>query len=479
MITNHPLAAPLGWAILHSLWQGAAAAMVMALVLAATRTPRIRYLAACAALLTMIAGFAVVFASHFAPAGPAIPIPVAETLARVTFRGDGALEPSWPSQVAPWLAPFWLAGAMFLQIRNAAGLLLAYRLRRFGVLAVAPEWQQRLGGLCRRMNIGKPVAMLESSLVDSPAVIGQWKPLILIPIGLLANMPAHQIEAILLHELAHIRRNDYLVNLCLRVIEGILFYHPATWWLSHIIRNEREHCCDDAAVASSGGSAYDYVSALTALEHHRRFAAGHPGLAATGGNLMTRIQRLLSAPKPAKISKKPSSVTATLLLAAGAITAYAWPQGQQVQTPWEKWLNEDVVYIIEAPERAAYQRLTTDDERKMFTEQFWLRRDPTPGTKKNERQEEHYRRIAYSNDRFKPKSTATLQGWKTDRGKMYIVFGPPDEIESHPSGKDGKPPYEQWRYRRIEGRGDNVIMSFIDVKRNGEYEMESDPRNKR
>jgi beta-lactamase regulating signal transducer with metallopeptidase domain len=366
-------------------------------LLAATRSPRVRYIAACAGLLAMIAGFAVVFASHLIPAGSAAPIPVTEALASVTFRGDGPLEPSWPSQVAPWLAPFWFAGALLLQIRNAAGLVIAHRLRRHGVRAVPPEWKQRLADLCRRMTVSKPVAMLESSLVNTPAVVGHLKPLILIPLGLLASLPVDQIEAILLHELAHIRRNDYLVNLCLRVIEGILFYHPATWWLSHLIRHEREHCCDDAAVALSGGNAYAYASALTALEQHRRFA-GNPGLAATGGNLMTRIQRLLGAPKPASTNAKPSSVAATLLLAACAITAYAWPQ-PQAQNPWEKWLAEDVVYIIEAPERAAYQRLASDDERKMFIEQFWLRRDPTPGTPKNERKDEHYRRIAYSNER--------------------------------------------------------------------------------
>jgi GWxTD domain-containing protein len=131
---------------------------------------------------------------------------------------------------------------------------------------------------------------------------------------------------------------------------------------------------------------------------------------------------------------------------------------------FNKWLNEDVVYIITPEGRAAARRLITDSQRGEFVEQFWLRRDPTPDTPENEYKEEHYRRIAYANEHF----ASRLPGWKTDRGRIYIVYGPPDEIAAHPGT------LEQWRYRSIEGLGDNVTFGFTE--RNGEYVLTSAPR---
>src|SRR5579863_5304807 len=132
---------------------------------------------------------------------------------------------------------------------------------------------------------------------------------------------------------------------------------------------------------------------------------------------------------------------------------------KELETPYKKWLNEEVVYIISDEERKAFNRLQTDEERQQFIEQFWLRRDPTPDTEENEFREEHYRRIAYANDQF----ASGIPGWKTDRGRTYIQYGPPDEIESHPSGgtyerpaeegggETSTFPFEQWRYRYLEG----------------------------
>ena len=137
---------------------------------------------------------------------------------------------------------------------------------------------------------------------------------------------------------------------------------------------------------------------------------------------------------------------------------------KELETPWKKWLNEDVTYIITDEERKAFKRLNTDEEREQFVEQFWLRRDPTPDTVENEYKEEHYRRIAYANEHY----ASGIPGWKTDRGRIYITFGPPDEIESHPSGgtyerpaaegggETSTYPFEDWRYRYIEGIGNDV-----------------------
>jgi GWxTD domain-containing protein len=154
----------------------------------------------------------------------------------------------------------------------------------------------------------------------------------------------------------------------------------------------------------------------------------------------------------------------------------------------KKWLEQDVLYIITDEEKAAFKRLTTDDERYQFIEQFWLRRDPSPDTVENEFRDEHYRRIAYANERF----ASGKPGWKTDRGRIYITWGPPDQIESHPSGgsylrppEEGGGttstfPFETWRYRYLEGPdlGNEVIIEFVDPTMSGEYRIAFDPAEK-
>jgi GWxTD domain-containing protein len=159
---------------------------------------------------------------------------------------------------------------------------------------------------------------------------------------------------------------------------------------------------------------------------------------------------------------------------------------QELSRPYKKWLDEDVVYIITDEERAAFKQLSNDEERDNFIEAFWQRRDPTPDTEENEYKEEHYQRIAYANEHF----AAGVPGWKTDRGRIYIVFGKPDEIESHPSGgtyerpmeegggETSTFPFEQWRYRYIEGIGQEVIIEFVDTCMCGEYHMTMDRSEK-
>jgi len=159
---------------------------------------------------------------------------------------------------------------------------------------------------------------------------------------------------------------------------------------------------------------------------------------------------------------------------------------QELSKPYKKWLDEDVVYIITDEERAAFRQLSNDEERDNFIEAFWQRRDPTPDTEENEYKEEHYQRIAYANEHF----AAGVPGWKTDRGRIYIVFGKPDEIDSHPSGgtyerpmeegggETSTFPFEDWRYRYIEGIGQEVIVEFVETCMCGEYHMTMDRSEK-
>ena len=159
---------------------------------------------------------------------------------------------------------------------------------------------------------------------------------------------------------------------------------------------------------------------------------------------------------------------------------------QELSKPYKKWLDEDVAYIITDEERAAFKQLSNDEERDNFIEAFWQRRDPTPDTEENEFKEEHYQRIAYANEHF----AAGVPGWRTDRGRIYIVFGKPDEIDSHPSGgsyqrpmeegggETSTFPFEDWRYRYIEGIGQEVIIEFVDNCMCGEYHMTMDRSEK-
>src|SRR6202521_5221619 len=146
----------------------------------------------------------------------------------------------------------------------------------------------------------------------------------------------------------------------------------------------------------------------------------------------------------------------------------------ELSKTYKKWLNEDVVWIISDEERAAFKQLSNDEERDNFIEAFWQRRDPTPDTEENEYKEEHYRRIAYANEHF----AAGIPGWKSDRGRMYIMYGPADEVDSHPSGGSYERPFEDWRYRYLEGIGQEVIIEFVDSCMCGDYHMTIDRSEK-
>ena len=195
---------------------------------------------------------------------------------------------------------------------------------------------------------------------------------------------------------------------------------------------------------------------------------------------MKRIRRLLYPQSPngvwtplfaAVILMSIAALTLAAMQAAPAQQSAdaAQKQTERAVTPYVKWLNEDVVYIIDDKERAAFEKVTTDEERNKFIEQFWLRRE-MPGTSPEKVKQEHYRRIAYANEHFR--TTSGRPGWETDRGHMYIVYGPPDEIESHPSGETRTPhPFEDWKYYHVEGIGDNLFVKFVDRTRTGDFRV--------
>ena len=513
-----PVVRALAWALVHFLWQGALIALVPALGLWFCGSARTRYLLAGGALVAMVLAFAItlaicwpahvsahggtaqVGAVYLAPLGPA----------------EGTFIVPRPSSPPGWFVPVWMGGVSLFYLYSLAGWLAATRMKTRGTFAPPAEWQERLKRLADMLGLRRGITLLESCLTDIPVVIGYFRPVILLPVGLLTGLGTAQVEAILIHELAHIRRYDYLVNVMQSLVEGLLFYHPAVWWVSSVMRSEREHCCDDVVVAMQG-DARGYAVTLARLELNRG-AAREPVLAANGGNLMKRIHRLMQQPEGPRVATPLVSLAA--LLATATLAFAAWqtqtpptppsqrqliaqvpqtsplaPRQQRAQekvprpeldTAYRKWLNEDVAYIITDAERTSFKQLTTDAEREQFIRQFWLNRDPTPGTIENEFKEEHYRRIAYANAQY----ASSFPGWKTDRGRIYITYGPPDEIDDHSSGgaytlprEEGGAtittyPFQQWRYKYIEGMGSNVIMEFVDKARTGEFHLTLDPKEK-
>lgn len=493
--------------LLHSLWEGGIVAIALAVLLSFLHSSRMRYICACLALL-VVAGASIGTFLYFtsevesgfrSPIGP-IPQPA---LNPGQFAGTSSS--LGLKDVLPWLSPLWLIGLLIFSFKNIGCWITAERMRRRGVCLAPEVWQSRLNAIRNTLGISSPVALLESCLVHVPVVIGYARPVILVPVGILAGLPVAQMEMILMHELQHIRRYDYVVNVIQTCVEGVLFYNPTVWWISRIIRTERELCCDDLVVAATK-DAHGYARALTTLEETRRNFT-EMAIASNGGNLMKRIHRLLHRPSPG-IAVLPLFsagllvvVTAVMLgspalppgspeppfRTAVAIRALAPPSApvpfsptpssqspgpqQTVSTALMRWLDEDVAYIISNEERYAFVQLPTNEEREHFVEQFWQRRDPSPGTPDNEFRNEHYRRIVYANQHF---SATGKAGWITDRGRIYIIWGEPQELESHgSSGVNG--PFELWLYSHIDGIGDNVLAKFVDTTGSGDYRLAGNP----
>ncbi len=299
----------IGVTLLHFIWQGLLIALGLAVLLrlSAKGAANGRYTLSCFALLFLFISPVFTFAwitntnsvshSEQPPTLNSLNNSVSEHVP--TFVAGGPQPEliesttSIPSEtIIHWLVFAWLAGVMILSIRLAGSWLYAQSLKRSSV-GIAPEpWRRRLEQMAGEMSILRPVWLLRSHRVISPKVIGWLRPVILVPASLFAQITSEQLEAILLHELAHVRRHDYLVNLIQSAVETILFYHPAVWWVSARIRQERENCCDDQAVDQCGDAKL-FSRALFELESWRSEELGF-ALGADDGDLMGRIRRLIS-----------------------------------------------------------------------------------------------------------------------------------------------------------------------------------------
>lgn len=307
----------IGWTLIHFLWQGLLLGCATAALLALLRNqrPEYRYAAACVALLACAAwpaaglylrltggsdgGQSVVFS------GP---------LLAAAADDAGLLDLQGPLR---WIVTVWAACAALMAARMALGLLWIERAAR-RPQARHPAWEERLRAMAARFGITRTVRLRVAAALSSPVTAGWWRPVVLVPAALIAGMPPDLLEALLAHELAHIRHHDYLINLLQNVIEALLFYHPAVWWISNRIRAEREQMADDFA-ASQLGEPRRLALALSELEK-LQFSTHHLAQAANGGDLMVRIKRLVR-PAPQTLNWK--AAIPVLGLAAACLSIYA------------------------------------------------------------------------------------------------------------------------------------------------------------
>jgi uncharacterized protein (TIGR03435 family) len=319
-----------GWALVHFVWQGAGVALLAALLLRMCRhrSASVRYLIACGAMVAMLVSVAITGVLTQGPGPISDPemrtvqkqlVGTSDVLLPITIDdGPTASVRSAAVRVEaflPWIVSAWLAGVLLLLARVAAGWWRVRRLHQTALKAIRSTWQHAADRIAGRLGLARVIRVVELSAVDVPFVVGCLRPIVVLPIAALSQLNAAQVEAILAHELAHVRRHDYLVNLMQTVAETLLFYHPAVWWLSARIRDEREHCCDDVAVAVCGDAA-GYAAALTELEAWRN---GELSLAAaaTGGSLLNRVRRILHV----EISDDSRTSAVTVGLAALAVAA--------------------------------------------------------------------------------------------------------------------------------------------------------------
>jgi beta-lactamase regulating signal transducer with metallopeptidase domain/peptidoglycan/xylan/chitin deacetylase (PgdA/CDA1 family) len=357
-IFMQPMVQALGWALVHFIWQGAGLALITASALMLMRNfgAHTRYVVATACLSLMLAapvitlsriysnlpsdayeqGQSAALSAEGDRAGTKATMPGASRVSQTFDAGAAARPASFASfdnlsesRFAPFarlLALFWLCGAIFFSVRLLSGWIVTERLRRHGTGRVSEACEEMFARLSLSLKVSRPVRLYKSMLVEVPTVIGWLRPVILVPVSAFTGLSREQLEALLAHELAHVRRYDYLVNLVQAVAETLLFYHPAVWWVSKQIRVEREHACDDLAVEACG-DALVYARALAELESLRVDDEHTLALAATGGSgsLINRIRRLIST--PAREGQRHPARLAALLLFVGLSGALFAAQG--------------------------------------------------------------------------------------------------------------------------------------------------------
>ncbi len=374
----------LGWTLLHTLWQGALIFGILkfALSFISTRKSSLRYVINCFALLLIISSSIITFfylKNSFTPNTSAsfnIDLAGLPSTTGISFTNDTGFWSIISNTINTnmiWIITIWLLGVLVFSTRFIFGLIYIQRLKK-NVIQVGAEWERKVEGMAMKMGITRWVKLAESVHINKPIVLGYAKPVILLSIGLLSGLPLVQIETILVHELSHIKRHDFLINLLQSVIEVVLFFNPFVWIISESIRKEREHCCDDQVV-HQGSSRVEYVKALAQLEEVNQQSAPTLalGLNKNKFQVFNRIKRIMETSANQNQSKAKPFILVTLIV-VGLVSASWLTIGYDKETVAEKVTQpspvvaDTIIHEDESnnkkPKKATYSRqvITTYDE---------------------------------------------------------------------------------------------------------------------
>ncbi|MBN8855076.1 MAG: hypothetical protein BGO55_25295 [Sphingobacteriales bacterium 50-39] len=311
------------WTLVHSLWQGLFFALITGGVMVLTRQASavMRYNIICILFFLFLAVCAGTFLYELTSASPGngTVIAAADGAGRMTAWIDALGR--YCSEHAVLIVWGWLFIFTIKSLHMIGGYLYSQRVRHYGISAAPGDWQERVDRLCRQMGIRQAVRLVESQIVKMPLVIGHLRPMILMPLGLITGLPEEEIEAVILHELAHIRRNDYIVNFIQNVAVNFFFFNPGLLWMSSLLREEREHCCDDIAIARTHDRAGFIRALISFKEHDLRLAGVANAFPGKRNQLVKRAMRIAQSTNKTldpieKIFLGISFILITLLVAA-------------------------------------------------------------------------------------------------------------------------------------------------------------------
>lgn len=355
----------LGWTLLHSLWQSLIILLIVVVTLRMVHSQysRLRYTIMCAGFFLFVASASTTFlylGTHYMPAADSSDAVTVQniyvsTSAEASHSAVGFLTSVdvVVEKYMPAVVGLWAIGFVFFAIRLSAGFLYTCKIRSTGV-PVRGRWEEFIASAASKLGIEKFILLAESATITGPMVIGYFKPVILIPMGMMSGLTTEQLETVIMHELAHIRRHDYIVNFIQSVVETIFFFNPFVWVLSRMIRREREYCCDDVVVQTHGGKkAYAY--ALTQIAEARlttaRFALS---LGEDKNQLLNRIRRIME--KSASNYPLKSQMIVPAILLTGALFCISWLGTDQPGRSSEQAIGRADTVPAKKPNAARYSR---------------------------------------------------------------------------------------------------------------------------
>jgi len=388
----------LGWTFFHSIWQFAVIAVFLGVLLTVFGkfSSQFRYFVASSSYLFILAMAVFTFISNYertnvieqAPVAQIgvvhddheyanKPVSVPENSVEVSQNSFAHLltvtMKSFFSQHFPVLVFIWLLGIFILSIRFLGNLAYIHRLKNYRTISVEQHWQQWMNSLAEKLGINKQVQVLKSSLARTPMVVGVFKPVILLPLSAISGISVPEMECIIAHELAHIKRNDYFINLLQKIIEILFFYHPAVWWISSVIKSERENCCDDIAISVTGDSV-SLVKALATLEEKRLQSGLAVAFSGNNNKVLKRVQRLLKHRKMKSNFMEGFIASCVIFLSLIALAFTFSTEPHDHATPYQSKVNASLLPIDDTSSYNVLRSLEKPDTLKSKDEEKILKK---------------------------------------------------------------------------------------------------------